>query len=295
MAIRIGKKPSERAFTLSLYGLLVLAQLVTIYPVVLVISMSISDPMAVMNEEVLLWPRGFSLESYRYILRDSEMWISYGNTVFYAVVGTALNVSLTVLGAYTLSRPKFVLRNTAMILITLTMFFSGGLIPLFIVVSKLGMYNTRLAVLLPTAVSVYNLIVARAFFQNVPESMYESAFIDGANEARILVSVYLPLCKAILAVLALFYAVRHWNSYFDAMLFLADKGKQPVQLYLIRVVLDNVMASLSLETVEDVRRQLIAIQLKYSVIVVVMMPIVMVYPFIQRHFVKGIMIGAIKG
>jgi putative aldouronate transport system permease protein len=295
MATRIGKKPSERAFTFSLYGLLVLAQLVTIYPVVLVISMSISDPMAVMNEEVLLGPRGFSLESYRYILRDTEMWISYGNTVFYAVVGTALNVCLTVLGAYTLSRPRFFLRNTAMILITLTMFFSGGLIPLFIVVSKLGMYNTRLAVLLPTAVSVYNLIVARAFFQNVPESMYESAFIDGANEAQILVSVYLPLCKAILAVLALFYAVRHWNSYFDAMLFLADKSRQPVQLYLIRVVLDNVMASLSLETVEDVRRQLIAVQLKYSVIVVVMMPIVMVYPFIQRHFVKGIMIGAIKG
>jgi putative aldouronate transport system permease protein len=295
MAAGVKRTLSERAFVYAVYGLLVTAQLITLYPVVLVISLSISDPRAVMNGEVLLFPRGFSLESYRYILRDGEMWMSYGNTVLYAVAGTSLNVTLTVLGAYTLSRTRFFLRDTAMVLITLTMFFSGGLIPLFIIVSKLGMYNTRLAVLLPTAVSVYNLIVARAFFQNVPESMYESAFMDGANEMQILLRIYLPLCKAILAVLALFYAVRHWNSYFDAMLFLADKSKQPVQLYLIRVVLDNVMASLNLESADDVRRQLIATQLRYSVIVVVMMPIVMVYPFVQRHFVKGIMIGAIKG
>ena len=295
MAAGVKDTISERTFLLFLYGLMVIGQLVTIYPVVLVISMSISDPLSVIKEEVFLLPKGFSLESYKYIMRDREMWLSYGNTVFYAVVGTALNVTLTVLGAYTLSRKKFFLRDTVMVLITLTMFFSGGLIPLFIVVSKLGMYNSRLAVLLPTAVSVYNLIVARAFFHSVPESMYESAFMDGANEMQILVSIYLPLCKAILAVLALFYAVRHWNSYFDAMLFLADKAKQPVQLYLVRVVLENVMSSLGLESAEDFRRELIATQLRYSVIVVVMMPIVMVYPFIQKHFVKGIMIGAIKG
>ena len=175
------------------------------------------------------------------------------------------------------------------------MFFSGGLIPLFITVSKLGLYNSRWSVILPTAVSVYNLIVARTFFQNVPESLHESAYIDGANEFRIFYRIYIPLCKPIIAVLILFYAVRQWNSYFHALLFLSDKAKQPVQLYLIRVVMDNIMSSLELETAEDVKRQLIAAQLKYTVIVIVMLPIVTLYPFVQKYFIKGIMIGAIKG
>lgn len=268
--------------------------IITIYPIIVVISMSISDPINVMNQKVLLFPKGFSLESYQYIMKDTEMWISYGNTFYYAIVGTLINVVLTILGAYTLSRKRFCLRNTIMIFITLTMFFNGGLIPLFIIVSKLGLYNSRWAVILPTAVSVYNLIVARTFFQNVPESLYESAFIDGANDFKIFLHIYIPLCKPIIAVLVMFYAVRHWNDYFNAMLFLKDKSKQPVQLYLIRVVLENIMSSMELETAEDARRQLIAVQLRYTVIVTVMLPIILIYPFVQKYFVKGMMIGAIK-
>ena len=286
---------SEKIFNIVVLTFLTILMFVTLYPIVLVFSMSVSDPINVINGEVLLLPKGLSVESYAYVMKDQEMWTAYGNTIFYTVFGTMINLGLTILGAYTLSRKTFDYRNVIMVGITLTMFFSGGLIPLFITVSKLGLYNTRWSVILPTAVSVYNLIVARTFFQNVPESLHESAFIDGANEFRIFYKIYIPLCKPIIAVLVLFYAVRHWNSYFHAMLFLSDKAKQPIQLYLIRVVMDNIMSSLDLESAEDVRRQLIAVQLKYTVIVIVMLPIITLYPFVQKYFVKGIMIGAIKG
>lgn len=201
---------------------------------------------------------------------------------------------LTVALAYALSRREFFLRRTLMILVTFTMFFSGGLIPLFLMVSRLGLYNSRWAVILPYAISTYNLIVCRSFFEGIPESLMESARLDGANDLRILFSIVLPLSGAIVAVLVLFYAVGHWNSYFPAMLFISKPALQPVQVYLIRVLIQNSEA-LAEEGSAGYSRALVVEQLKYAVIIVTILPIVVLYPFLQKYFVQGVMIGAIKG
>jgi len=273
---------------------MLLAIIICLYPVILVISLSISDPVNVMARNVYFLPRGFSLESYKYIMNQEQLWIGYGNTLFYTIVGTTINVSLTVLTAYALSRPNFVLKNACMFFITFTMFFGGGLIPSFIINTKLGLYNSRWALLLIGAISAYNVIVARTFFQTIPESLHESAIIDGAGEFRTFFQIYLPLSMPIIAVLILFYAVGHWNSYFNAMIYLKDQNKQPVQLYLIRIVKESDFGSMQFEGIEDTRKEMMALQMKYSVITIVMLPIVLVYPFLQKYFVKGVMIGAIK-
>ncbi|MDD3410935.1 MAG: carbohydrate ABC transporter permease, partial [Eubacteriales bacterium] len=196
--------------------------------------------------------------------------------------------------AYPLSRVGFFLRRPVMKLITFTMFFSGGLIPLFIVVNKAGLYNSRWAVIIPYAVNTYNLIVCRTFFEGIPDSLIESARLDGANDVRILGSIVIPLSKAILAVLVLFYAVAHWNSYFPAMLFIPKTDLQPVQVYLIRVLIQDTEA-LAEEGTAGYSRALIVEQLKYAVIIVTVLPVAILYPFLQKYFVQGVMIGAIKG
>jgi len=281
------------AFDVFLIALMVLIVSATLYPVLLVVSLSISDPFYVMSREVFLLPKGFSLESYAYLLNIEELWTAYGNTIFYTVAGTAINVVMTSVLAYCLSRRTFALRNHILFLMTVTMFFGGGLIPNFLNISRLGLYNNRLVMLLPPAISAYNVIVARTFFYGIPEEMHESAVLDGANEWKILTRVYLPLSMPIIAVLTLFYAVGHWNSFFPALLYLPDKMKQPVNLYLRRVVNDTRNMT-DMSTAESVKKEMLILQMKYSVIVVVMLPIICVYPFIQKYFVKGVMIGAIK-
>jgi putative aldouronate transport system permease protein len=291
---QVGRSWRDRAESWALDVLMAITILVTIYPVVLVISLSISDPVNVIARQVYLFPKGFSLEAYSYVLKDQDLWMNYRNTLYYTLVGTAINLVLSIITAYAVSRPKFCLRNAFMFFMTFTMFFGGGLIPAFIIVSKLGLYNSRWAILLPGAISAYNTIVARTFFATIPESMHESAHIDGANELEILSRIFVPLSAPIISVLVLFYAVSHWNSYFSALIYLPDRTKQPVQLYLIRVVMEGTLGALQLESAEDARKEMMTLQFKYVVIVVVMLPIILVYPFLQRYFVKGIMIGAIK-
>ena len=277
-----------------IYGIGVLAMLITLVPFLHVIAMSCSDPMCVSKQEIFLFPKGIQFDAYRLVMENKMFWTTYGNTIWIVVLGTLTNVVLTVTLAYPLSRGGFFLRRPVMMLITFTMFFSGGLIPLFITVNNLGLYNSRWAVILPYAVSTYNLIVCRSFFESIPESLMESAKLDGASELRILWSIVLPLSTAILAVLVLFYAVAHWNSYFPAMLFISKGDLQPVQVYLIRVLIQNSEA-LAEEGSAGYSRALIVEQLKYSVIIVTILPITILYPFLQKYFVQGVMIGAIKG
>ncbi|TNJ62689.1 carbohydrate ABC transporter permease [Paenibacillus hemerocallicola] len=274
-------------------AILAVALLITLYPFVYVLSMSISDPIHVMNNSVWLFPKGFSLETYKKVFENGEIWVAYGNTLFYTVVGTAINVVMTFLAAYPLSRRTFSGRKVIMVGVVVTMFFSGGLIPSFILINELGLYDTRWALLLPGAVSAFNIIIARTFFQNIPESLFESAKMDGANDIGILFRIVLPLSKAVLAVLTLFYAVGHWNNYFNAMLYVSNVKLQPVSLYLMKILIQN-----QDPTMQDMRealdRMLFSMQLKYTMIVITTLPIVCIYPFLQKYFVQGVMIGSLK-
>jgi putative aldouronate transport system permease protein len=276
------------------YGIVLIAILVTIIPFVHVVAMSMSDPLMVSKQEIFFIPKNIQFDAYRMVMENKAFWNSYGNTFWIVTVGTMVNVLLTITLAYPLSRIGFSLRRPVMKLITFTMFFSGGLVPLFILVNNIGLYNSRWAVILPTAVSTYNLIVCRTFFEGIPDSLVESAKLDGANDMRILWSIVLPLSSAIIAVLVLFYAVGHWNSYFPAMLYLSKPSLQPVQVYLMRVLIQNSEA-LAEEGSAGFSRALIVEQLKYAVIIVTILPIVVLYPFLQRYFVQGVMIGAVKG
>lgn len=284
---------AEKLFQYVLVFFLGIISLICLYPLIYVASMSISDPIYVARGDVWLWPVGFSTKAYEMIMERSELWTSYGNTLWYTCVGTIVNVTLTMCAAYPLSRKEFFLSNGIMMMITFTMFFSGGLIPSFILVSKLGMYNSRWALIIPSAIGAYYVIIARTFFQSIPQSLMESAKLDGANDIVILRKIVIPLSMPLVAVLVMYYAVRHWNSYFDAMVYIVDKDLQPMQLYLRRLLIENTgEATNSMSNGEE--KSMITEQIKYAVIVVTTLPILCVYPFLQKHFVKGVMIGAIK-
>jgi putative aldouronate transport system permease protein len=274
--------------------ILVLLLFATLYPVIYIISMSISSVDAVLRREVILLPKGFSLKSYSLVFENPQVWRSYLNTVFYTVFGTLINLALTLTCAYAVAQQRFFLRKGLMVFITLTMMFSGGMIPSFLLVTQLGIYNTRWAILLPGAVSAWNLIIARNFFMTtIPDEVIESARIDGANDIGIFVRIVLPLSGAILAVMTLFYAVGHWNMWFKAMIYVPNQALQPLQLYLRNVLLLNTPEAMA--GLDDVmERVAYAMQLKFAVIVVATLPVMCLYPFVSKHFVKGVMVGAVK-
>lgn len=272
------------------------AFVITLYPFVFVLSMSISDPVAVVRREVFLLPKGFSLDAYRTVLNDPIVLRSYYNTIWYTGVGTTLNVVFTVMAAYPLSKRNFSARRVLMFLFVFTMFFSGGLIPLFVLVVKLGLYATRWAIVLPTLIATFNLIICRTFFQTLPEDLFESARIEGAGEWRIVYKIVAPLSKPIIAVLVLFYGVAHWNSFFPALLYLPKADLQPIQLYLRRVLIQaSPEAVRQFETGEAGEGIMAMVQIKFAVMIVAVLPILLLYPFLQKYFVKGVLIGALKG
>ncbi len=266
---------------------------ITLYPFIYVLSMSISDPVSAMRQEIVLLPKGFSLDAYKLVLESSDIWNGYYNSIWYTVVGTLISVLLTITAAYPLSRKTFFARNPIMLLITFTMFFNGGLIPQYMVVNSLHLYNTRWAVILPTAVSAYNVIVARTFFETLPESLHEAAKIDGANDITILMKIITPLSKPIIAVLVLFYAVAQWNAYFPALIYVKDEARQPIQMFLYKILVQQ-QESLMDGMTNSYERSLVGAQLKYAAIMVTILPIICVYPFLQKYFVQGVMIGAVK-
>ncbi len=269
--------------------------LITLYPFIYVISMSLSSPEYVLSKQVYFMPKGFSIGSYQIILGEPDVIMAFKNSIWYTVVGTLVSISLTCSAAYVLSRPQFFLRRQLMFIFAITMFISGGLIPLYVVVSELGLYNTRWSIILPYAVSTFNLIVARTYFEGIPYSLDESAKLDGANDWTILFKIILPLSKPIVAVMILFYGVGYWNSYFAPLIFLADKELQPIQLYLRSILISNLMSGASQSANVGIERALMNEQLKYSTIVISVFPITVLYPFVQKYFTQGVMIGAIKG
>lgn len=266
---------------------------ITLYPMYNIFIVSISSAEHIYAGTVNFLPKGINFDAYRMVFKNDSIWRSFGNSILYTTVGTAINVVCSAMCAYPLSRKDFYGRGFFTLFVAVTMFISGGMIPSYLVVNQLRLINTMWAIVLPGAISTYNMIIMRTFFQNLPVSLQESAYLDGANDITILFKVVLPLSMPIIATMTLFYAVGHWNSYFNAMIYLNSKSKFPLQVLLREIVVAGNMADESADLTSNIN--IIAINFKYAVIVITVVPILIVYPFLQKHFTKGVMIGAIKG
>ncbi|CAM2781731.1 carbohydrate ABC transporter permease [Paenibacillus taichungensis] len=291
------KSRSDQLFYGFVYLLTILAVVVTLYPFLYVISISFSSVDAIDKQKVALWPVGFTLSGYKMVLQYRELWVSFYNTLWYTVIGTLLNIVATCLAAFPLSRQQFFLRRKLNFFIAFTMYFSGGLIPVYMLITSLGLYNTRWVMVLPVLVITFNVMICRSAFEGIPNEIFESASIDGANELTMLYRLAIPIIKPTLAVLTLYYAVFHWNNFFSALLYLGKQDMQPLQMFLRRVLImasPEVMQKMG-GTMTTGALAVSTLQVRYVSIVVSILPIVTIYPFIQRYFVKGITLGAVKG
>jgi ABC-type glycerol-3-phosphate transport system permease component len=272
--------------------------IVVLIPLMNVFAQSLSAPESVLSGRVTIWPRNFTLRTFQLILRNRNIITGYVNTLYYASLGTVINLIMTVMCAYPLSRSDFAGKNAFTLFFAFTMMFSGGMIPTYIVIKNLGLMDSRWVMMLPSAMTVWNMILCRTFFQNsIPKEMYESAELDGASDIKTLTSIVLPLSTPILAVLALFYAVStHWNAYFDAMMYLKSQNLYNIQL-ILRNAIANIEGMLNQTGNLAAQEQTLAFAeaSKYAIIVASMLPVLIIYPFVQKYFIKGIMIGAIKG
>ena len=267
------------------------------YPIIYILSSSFSAPTAVAAGRVVLWPVDFSVIGYRTVFNHKYVLSGYRNTIFYTVVGTAINVAMTLICAYPLSRRDLPFKGPLMFLFVFTMYFGGGLIPTYILMTQIGFVNTIWVMIIPGALSVYNMILTRTYLQgNIPFELLEASQIDGCSDTRYFFQILLPLSKPVIAVIALFYAVGHWNAYFNAMIYLNDIELKPLQIILRNILVANQIQTNEMVDADTyVRKQGMADLLKFSLIVVSTVPILCVYPFIQKYFVKGIMIGSLKG
>lgn len=287
---------ADSVFYLVNGGFLVLILLVVAYPLIYIVSSSFSSTSAVMAGRVWLLPVEPSLAGYRAVFKNSDILTGYANTFFYTIAGTALNVVITIAAAYPLSRKDFKARGPLMFLFAFTMFFSGGIIPTYLLINNLGLINTRAAMIIPGALSVWNMIIVRTFFQsNIPDEMLEAAHLDGCSDFRFILRIVIPLSGAVIAVITLFYAVAHWNAYFTALIYLTNKKLYPLQIFLRQILILNTIDA-NMTNLEDIEaKEGLRELLKYSLIIVSSLPVLCIYPFIQRYFVKGVMIGSIKG
>ena len=284
----IKQTKGERVFNVFNVIFLTLLSICAFYPMYYVLMASFSQSGQLMaHSGLLLTPAGFSTSAYEVIIDNKNIWTGYGNTLFIVIIGTLVSLALTSMAAYPLSRKTFGARNFFMMMITFTMMFSGGLIPRFLVVKDVGMYDSIWSLILPVVINTTNLIIMRTAFAAIPESLEESAKIDGANDLIIYVRIIMPLAKATLAVLALYYGVAYWNSWFTASIYLRSRDKFPLQLILREILIANEN--------ENTDNELMSESIKYAAIIVSTVPILCAYPFLQRYFVKGVMIGAVKG
>ena len=285
----------DRLFTVFNYALLTLILLLTLYPCWYVVVASVSDPVKLYaGSKFMIWPRGFSLQAYDIIMDHAMLWKSYSNTLIYVSVSTVLGLTLTILGAFVLSRKYLPGKNVMLMMVTITMFFGGGLIPSYLVNVKLGLVNTRWAMILPGAISTYNMIMMLTYFRGIPDSLEESARIDGANELIILTWIVIPLSLPVIAVISLYIIVSHWNSYIAATIYLRDRELYPLQVILREILISG---SSNLDQMTSGYDDFAAYSeaVKYATIIVSTLPVLAIYPFLQRFFVKGVMLGAIKG
>ena len=287
----------DKIVTAAVYVTLSLIFLIVAYPLYFVVIASVSDPFLVSTGQVWALPREITVEGYERIFTHQEILTGYRNSIMYAVVGTSVNLAITLTAAYALSRSDLVGRNAITFIFAFTMFFSGGIIPLFLLVRSLGLYNTFWAMIFPTALSVWNMIIARTFFQStIPKELLDSAKVDGCTDFRFFWSIVLPLSSAIIAVLLIFYAVGHWNAFFNALIFLRSRARFPLQLVLRDILIQHQFTDeMMIDDASAEMSAMIAESMKYGVIIVASVPVMILYPFVQKHYVRGIMIGAIKG
>lgn len=293
--IRQSRGNAAFQWTVNIIGILV--GLITLYPLIYVLSASVSKPIHILSGDVWLWPVEFTLDSYKRVFASADILNGYKNTIFYSCVGTLINMIITIMAAYPLSLPDLKGKNIITFFMTFTMFFSGGIIPSFLNIRSLGLLNTVWAILLPGAINVTNMLIMRNYFTNsIPPELREAASIDGCSPLKTMLDVVLPLSKSIIVVITLYYFVGHWNSYFSAMMYLRDPAMHPLQVVLRKILLLTQMGDMSEQMgVDDLNVTLIYASLKYAIIVVSAAPLLIVYPMIQRFFAKGVMMGSIKG
>lgn len=285
----------ERIFDGANVFFMFLLSTVTLYPFLYVLFASLSDPSWLVKVRGIIWyPEGATLEAYKLVFQNPNILTGYMNTLIYVVAGTSLNILMTSLGAYALSRQNVMWKNPVMFMIVFTMFFNGGLIPTYLLVEYLGMVDSRWALIIPTAMSAYNLIIMRTAFQAVPVSLEESAKLDGANDFTVLFRIVLPLSMPVVAVMILFYGVSHWNSWFQALIYIRTRELYPLQLILREILISNSTDSM-MTGVGGGDKMPVGETIKYATIIIATIPILCLYPFLQKFFVKGVMIGAIKG
>lgn len=294
--IKVRLSREDRIFYIVVYAVSVLLLALVAYPLIYVVSASFSDPMTVISGEVVLLPKGPTVKAYAEVFKSDEIMTGYVNTIRYTLVGTIINMVLTTMAAYPLSRPDLKGKNTITIIITFTLFFSGGMIPTYITIKNLHMLDTIYAMVLPGAINVTNMLIMRNFFQHsIPNELIEAAYVDGCSNTGILLKIVLPLSKSIIGVLVIYYFVGHWNTYFNALLYITSESKYPLQVFLRQLLIQTSAADLSGASDSVAELAILSETLKYAVIVVASLPALVIYPFMQKFFTKGIMIGAIKG
>jgi len=295
-SVRYYTKPMDHLYMVLVHILCAVSVVCILVPMIYVVAASFSSPKALLSGRVYLWPVEFTLRGYKMLLGHQLLMSGFGNSILYTVVGTVVNVVMTVLAAYPLSRRDLAVRNPIMLLFTFTMLFSGGMIPTYILVKDLGLLDSMWALVFPTSISVWNLIITRTYFQStIPGEVWESASVDGCDDFTFLIKIAIPLAKPILAVNVLLYAVGHWNSYFNEMMYLSTNTKFPLQLVLREILVNMDTAGMSLDVTKQLEMQETKYLLQYSSIIVGSVPVMLLYPLVQKYFVKGIMVGAIKG
>jgi putative aldouronate transport system permease protein len=288
---------TDRMFNLTIYGLLMVVVLVVLYPLYFVLIASFSSPQLVLNGDIWLYPKEITWRGYEKLFQNQEIMQGYGNTILYTASGTAINLALTVAAAFPLSRRNFVGRNWITGFMVFTMFFSGGLIPTYLLIKQLGLLNTYWVMVLPSAVSVWNIMLMRTFFQSgLPYELQEAAAIDGCSNLRVLWRIVLPLSAPILAVMVLFYSVGHWNAYFNALIYLSNREKYPLQLILREILVQGETKDMVDISEGSLTSSILDVEsIKYAIVIVANVPILILYPFLQKYFNKGVMVGALKG
>ena len=292
----MSERPGDKLLDIVIWIIVAFAVLVTLYPFLYVVSVAFSDGGAVARGEVYLFPKGFSLETFKTVMAYKQLWVAYGNTAFYTVLGTICNIIFTCLGAYPLSRKHFFLRRKLNFFVVFTMYFSGGLIPTYMVVTGLGLYNSRLAMILPVLVSTYNMMICRSAMEYVPNDLFENASLEGASDFYMLTHIAVPLIKPTLAVLTLYYDVARYNDFFNAMLYLGKSELQPLQMFLRRIlILSSSEILQQAGTTGAAAAAQNTLKIRYVCIVLAAVPIFCITPFVQKYLVSGTMLGAVKG
>lgn len=294
---KIRYSTGDRIFDAIVVVIMLAILFICLYPIYFIMIASISDPYLVTTGQVFLWPKGISFNAYERIFDYKKVWSGYANTIYYTAVGTTINVIITIAAGYALSRKNLTGRKWIQLFFVFTMFFNGGMIPTYMVVKNLGILNSVWAMVLPNAMSVWNLMIARSFFESsIPDDLRGAAFIDGAGNLRFFFSIVLPVSQAIIAVMVLFYAISHWNAFFNAYIYLSSDSKYPLQVVLRDILVANQPDPAMIDDIATLlEKQKTAELLKYGLIVVSSVPILALYPFVQRYFVAGVMIGSLKG